>query len=96
MTKSVPKRLGCGPLGEQAILDHPFFRDIDWVALEAKKITPPFKPRVKNARDVTNFDLDFLREEPILTPTHPDVLKTINQDEFKDFSYTNQSFAPFL
>ena len=28
------------------IRDHPFFRDIDWVALEAKKLEPPFKPKV--------------------------------------------------
>lgn len=46
MNKSVNKRLGCGQLGEQAILDHPFFREIDWIALEAKKVTPPFRPKV--------------------------------------------------
>lgn len=46
----------------------------------------------KNARDVSNFDNDFLKEEPVLTPINPDVLKTINQDEFRGFSYTNELF----
>ena len=48
MTKNVSRRLGCVPSqgGEQAILDHPFFKEIDWVALEAKKVKPPFKPRI--------------------------------------------------
>lgn len=47
MTKNVHRRLGCvaSQGGEQAILDHPFFRDIDWVALESKKVRPPFRPK---------------------------------------------------
>ncbi|XP_050387956.1 uncharacterized protein LOC126804764 [Argentina anserina] len=94
MTKNVNRRLGCvsSQGGEQAILDHPFFKEIDWVALEAKKVKPPFKPKIKNARDVSNFDIDFLKEEPILTPVNPEVLKGINQEEFKGFSYTNENF----
>jgi hypothetical protein len=41
------KRLGCQPgAGEKAIKTHPFFRSIDWIALDAKQIKPPFKPRV--------------------------------------------------
>lgn len=48
MTKHVNRRLGCvaNQGGEQAILDHPFFKDMDWVALEAKRVKPPFRPRV--------------------------------------------------
>lgn len=135
MTKNANRRLGCVSAqgGEQAILEHPFFLDIDWLALEAKKVRPPFKPKVvsiytsprtivndclitmilidffpqsiddttlhwkqKNSRDVSNFDIDFLREEPILTPVSQEVLKSINQDEFRGFSYTNEYFNPIL
>ena len=55
MTKNPAKRLGCVPTQgmEKAILVHPFFRDIDFVALEAKKIKPPFKPKI-----VRSFFLD--------------------------------------
>ncbi|XP_054653993.1 protein kinase C epsilon type-like isoform X1 [Dunckerocampus dactyliophorus] len=89
MTKSPSKRLGCVLTHglEEAIKLHPFFREIDWTLLEARKITPPFKPRIKTKRDVNNFDQDFTREEPVLTPVEDSVVKQINQDEFKGFSY---------
>lgn len=41
----------------------------------------------KTKRDVNNFDQDFTREEPILTPVEDSIIKQINQDEFKGFSY---------
>jgi novel protein kinase C epsilon type len=48
MIKNSAKRLGCVATqgGEKAILVHPFFRDIDWIALEQKKVRPPFKPKI--------------------------------------------------
>nr|XP_033934975.1 protein kinase C epsilon type-like [Pseudochaenichthys georgianus] len=89
MTKSPTKRLGCVPAQglEEAIKIHVFFREIDWTLLEQRKIRPPFKPRIKTKRDVNNFDQDFTREEPNLTPTEENIIKQINQDEFKGFSY---------
>jgi serine/threonine protein kinase len=38
---------------------HPFFFDIDWVALTKKNIVPPFKPKLKSALDTSNFDPEF-------------------------------------
>ncbi|KAK5854372.1 hypothetical protein PBY51_015447 [Eleginops maclovinus] len=89
MTKSPNKRLGCVPAQglEEAIKLHVFFKEIDWTLLEQRKIRPPFKPRIKTKRDVNNFDQDFTREEPNLTPTEENIIKQINQDEFKGFSY---------
>lgn len=48
MTKNPHKRLGCvaAQNGEDAIKQHPFFKEIDWLLLEQKKIKPPFKPRI--------------------------------------------------
>ncbi|XP_030626292.1 protein kinase C epsilon type [Chanos chanos] len=89
MTKSPNKRLGCVVSQglEEAIKVHPFFKEIDWVLLEQRKIKPPFKPRIKTKRDVNNFDQDFTREEPVLTPVEDAIIKQINQEEFKGFSY---------
>ena len=46
MTKEPHKRLGCSGTGEQGIKAHPFFRPIDWDALEARRVTPPFRPKI--------------------------------------------------
>ncbi|XP_017166185.1 protein kinase C epsilon type, partial [Poecilia reticulata] len=89
MTKNPAKRLGCvvSQGCEEAIKTHSFFREIDWVLLEQRKVKPPFKPRIKTKRDVNNFDQDFTKEDPVLTPTNEAIIQQINQDEFKDFSY---------
>ncbi|KAG7268951.1 hypothetical protein CRUP_008606 [Coryphaenoides rupestris] len=89
MTKSPSKRLGCMPAQglEDGIKLHPFFKELDWTLLEQRKIRPPFKPRIKTKRDVNNFDQDFTREDPVLTPVEDAITKQINQDEFKGFSY---------
>ena len=41
------------------IKNHKFFEDIDWVKLEKKQITPPFKPKIRYQGDVRNFDKMF-------------------------------------
>ncbi|TWW82307.1 Protein kinase C epsilon type [Takifugu flavidus] len=89
MTKNPAKRLGCVVTQgcEEAIKTHAFFREIDWVLLEQRKVKPPFKPRIKTKRDVNNFDQDFTKEDPVLTPTDEAIIRQINQEEFKDFSY---------
>ena len=48
MTKNPAKRLGCVAAqgGETAIRTHAFFKDMDWEALEARKVKPPFRPKI--------------------------------------------------
>ena len=41
------------------IKNHKFFESIDWVKLEKKGITPPFKPKIRYQGDVRNFDKMF-------------------------------------
>ncbi|XP_078505798.1 protein kinase C epsilon type [Lissotriton helveticus] len=96
MTKNPNKRLGCIPAQglEEAIKQHAFFKEIDWNLLEEKKIKPPFKPRIKTKRDVNNFDQDFTREEPVLTHVDDTIVKQINQEEFKGFSYFGEEQLP--
>lgn len=48
----------------------------------------------KTKRDVNNFDQDFTKEEPVLTPISSEVLRNINQDEFRGFSFVNEDYNP--
>mgnify|MGYP001084913665 FL=1 len=92
MTKNPAKRLGCVAAqgGEEAIKRHAFFAGkIDWEALERRQIKPPFKPKVVNPRDTSNFDKDFTNMPVAFTPIEAVIVKAINQDEFKEFSYEN-------
>lgn len=47
----------------------------------------------KSKKDALNFDAEFTREEPVLTPVNPEVLRSINQEEFKGFSFVNRDFV---
>ena len=48
MTKNPARRLGCvvEQGGESRIRSHGFFVDIDWEALEQRKVKPPFAPKI--------------------------------------------------
>lgn len=41
-----------------------------------------------------NFDAEFTKEDPVLTPEDPEELSCINQEEFDGFSYVNEDFNP--
>lgn len=116
MTKNPSKRLGCVVAHgtEAAIRTHAFFRDMDWTALENRRVKPPFKPKIvsdkdgreysecsvcygslqKSKKDALNFDAEFTKEDPVLTPVNMDVVRSINQEEFKGFSFINADFNP--
>lgn len=63
-------------------------QNMDWAALLAKKIRPPFIPTIKGREDVSNFDDEFTSEAPILTPPRePRILIASEQELFTDFDY---------
>lgn len=55
--------------------------------MDKSRVISPLLFFQKTKRDVNNFDQDFTREEPVLTPVDNNIIKQINQDEFKGFSY---------
>lgn len=63
------ERLGCHhQTGFSDVQSHAFFRVIEWDMLEQKQLTPPYKPQVKNERDLEHFDPAFTKEPVQLTP----------------------------
>ncbi|XP_065830068.1 protein kinase C delta type-like [Oscarella lobularis] len=77
---------------EEPIREERFFQTIDWIKLEKKQIEPPFKPEIKAAGDASNFDDEFTVEPPVLTPADKELIMSIDQGQFKGFSFTNPLF----
>lgn len=93
LQKNPLKRLGCGVSGERDIVEHPFFRRLDWTRLQAREVQPPFKPKVGNERSTENFDRHFTSIPLELTPPDLSVLSNLRGNEFAGFSFVNPVFS---
>ncbi|KAK5852439.1 hypothetical protein PBY51_023908 [Eleginops maclovinus] len=92
LQKTPEMRLGGGEGDASEIKRHKFFQGMDWSALLAKKLKPPFLPVIRALKDVSNFDEEFTRLKPILTPPQtPCVLTAEQQDIFTDFDFSFMS-----
>ncbi|KAL4608328.1 serine/threonine-protein kinase N2 isoform X1 [Arapaima gigas] len=88
LRRNPERRLGAGERDAEEVKKHPFFRNVDWSGLLAKKVRPPFVPIIQGREDVSNFDDEFTSEAPVLTPPRePRVLTTDEQEMFSDFDY---------
>jgi len=69
------------------IKKHAFFKDIDFKALEAKKIEAPFKPVLEGSLDVRNFDEEFTSEDLVSSEIPEKNMELIkkNQEKFEEF-----------
>ncbi|XP_069691526.1 atypical protein kinase C-like isoform X5 [Periplaneta americana] len=69
LNKNPADRLGCHrDTGFLDIVNHPFFKSIDWEMLNQKQILPPFRPPLESELDLDNFDPQFTLEPVQLTP----------------------------
>jgi serine/threonine protein kinase len=77
----------------QDLKDHPFFKDIDFVALSQKQLTPPFKPSVESDESVANFDPEFtetdLKQMTFIPGIEGDSIKA--EDALKTGGMLNES-----
>lgn len=86
LTREPDKRLGCGPSDALEIMKHPFFADINWDDVYHKRVKPAFVPTLRDPTDTSNFDEEFTKEQPKLTPVPP--LPAAMQEQFRGFSVT--------
>lgn len=62
---------------------------MDWDALLARKVKPPFLPVIRAPKDVSNFDEEFTRLKPVLTLPRTTCILTAKQQEiFADFDFS--------
>ncbi|XP_038649705.1 serine/threonine-protein kinase N2 isoform X2 [Scyliorhinus canicula] len=88
LRRNPERRLGASERDAEDVKKQAFFRAIDWIALLAKKVKPPFQPIIQDREDVSNFDEEFTSEAPILTPPRePRALVEEEQGMFKEFDY---------
>ncbi|XP_040053967.2 serine/threonine-protein kinase N2 [Gasterosteus aculeatus] len=92
LRKNPEMRLGGGEEDASEIKRHKFFQETDWDALLAKKMKPPFLPAIRAPKDVSNFDEEFTRLKPVLTPPRAACILTAEQqDIFADFDFSFMS-----
>lgn len=87
LTREPDARLGCGPTDALEIMRHPFFADINWDDVYHKRVKPIFVPTLRDATDTSNFDEEFTKEQPKLTPG-ASPLSPAMQEQFRGFSVT--------
>jgi serine/threonine protein kinase len=87
-----PNRLGSGPKDATPIKNHSFFRNMDWDALLAQRIEPPFKLGMSCEEDVSQFDSKFTELTPVDTPVDSNISETANL-MFQGFSYVAPSLV---
>uniref|UniRef100_A0A3B3Z993 Protein kinase C n=1 Tax=Periophthalmus magnuspinnatus TaxID=409849 RepID=A0A3B3Z993_9GOBI len=75
---------------------HPFFKSINWAALEKLQVDPPFKPKVKSPSDCSNFDREFLSEKPRLSHADKNLIESMDQAAFAGFSFINPKLEQMI
>ncbi|EGR34797.1 protein kinase domain protein [Ichthyophthirius multifiliis] len=80
------ERLGYGNDGTTNVMQHPFFKEINWNMLNNMKIKSPLNLNIQKANDIRFFDNEYLLQKPIDSPSS----FLTQQLEFQDFSYNKK------
>ncbi|KAG6844667.1 hypothetical protein H0H87_005035 [Tephrocybe sp. NHM501043] len=89
LTRDPARRLGSTKDDAEEIKRQPFFKDVNFDDVLNKRIPPPYFPTINGSADTSNFDEEFTREKPTLTPVHGQ-LSSRDQAEFNGFSWVAQ------
>ena len=92
VVKNPKKRL----VGED-VKSHPFFESIDWDALSAGEVTPPYVPPCGDPLDTTNFEDEFTTQVTNFSVIEMDKnLTELCETSFPDFSFYVQNTRPMM
>lgn len=81
------KRIGFKE-GACEIINHPFFKNIDWDELKQKLIKPPFKPKILGETSVKYFSQEFVNEEAQDSFVNSQLtLMQKSENHFEQFTY---------
>ncbi|KAI0225009.1 Serine/threonine kinase [Massospora cicadina] len=86
LNRDPTKRLGGGVEDALEVKRHPYFKGVVWEDYLAKRVTPPHIPIIASRTDTSNFDEEFTKEKPVITPSNS-ILSSSDQQEFQGFSY---------
>jgi len=86
------KRLGGGPGDGEEVKSHPFFTGIDWIAIQQRRVTPPFKPNLSQGGDVKYFDKEFVDLPAVNSEVADGNLREVSH--FPGFTYQAASDIP--
>lgn len=86
------RRLGGGPSDGEDVRNHPFFSGIDWIAIQQRRVTPPFKPNVQGNADVKYFDKEFV-DLPVVNSEVAEGTNLRDTNHFDGFTYQASDLA---
>ena len=78
LQKNQTLRLGY-QAGSLEIMNHPFFKGVNWEKLMSKELKAPFIPKVTGDSWLKNFDQDFTKEDV------RDSIAKVDLEKLKDF-----------
>eukprot|EP01016_Furgasonia_blochmanni_P043493 TRINITY_DN5922_c0_g1_i8.p2 TRINITY_DN5922_c0_g1~~TRINITY_DN5922_c0_g1_i8.p2 ORF type:complete len:169 (+),score=24.94 TRINITY_DN5922_c0_g1_i8:754-1260(+) len=88
--KNADKRLGGGAEDAAEIKRHPWFKTVNWDDFLAKRIRPPYVPKLSSDLDLSNFDTEFTElpvdsvQDQFIPFSDPEKL------EFEGFSFVRE------
>jgi len=89
-------RLGSGNNGGNKVKNHKYFSSVNWNDVWAKKIEPPFKPKLNNEEDLKYFDSSFTDESIGSLLGKNSYRERGFSNEYKGFSYLAASVSKEL
>jgi len=83
-------RLGGGVADGDDVKEHAFFQGLGWVAVQQRRITPPFRPKVSKGGDVTYFENEFVGLPAVNSEVY-DASQAQDVNHFEGFTYAAES-----